>query len=328
MEIEFDKKTHTYMINGEIATTSVTKLLAKHKLSNNYDGIDKAVLKRKANYGNNIHEDIENWVNDRNYQPKTEQCKSFIKYAKENIDSAVAEQKVGIEYADNLSICGSIDLIGFNKMQDLFIADHKTYASMTNETKQHIAWQLSIYDYMLRKTKVINDKKIRWTGAKHFYCFWYKKDGSMEIIELDKISDLEIEALFEAELNGEIYTPRELLIPKELELQIIEGELRIAQLELEQKEIKAQVEKNREQIKQLMEKQKITKWESPNGVIKISYVCGYQKSGIDNKKLKEEYPLAYSNCFKPSNVKSSIKVSCDTDKLKELEEIKNGLLDV
>ena len=43
MQIEFNEKDHIYMINGEVATLSVTKLLAKHNLANDYSGIDTQV---------------------------------------------------------------------------------------------------------------------------------------------------------------------------------------------------------------------------------------------------------------------------------------------
>ena len=331
MLIEFDERTHTYMINGEIATTSVTKLLAKHKLTNNYDGIDERVLKRKAEYGNRIHKDIEMWLNKKPseaYEPQTIQCRLFIDYFKKNIDSAVSEQKIGLEYADTLSICGSVDLIGFNKQQELIIADHKTYANMTKETENHIAWQLSIYDYMLCRCKEINGKKIKWFGAKHLYIYWYKKDNTMEIIEVDRIPDSEIENLFECEVSGITYRPRELILPSELEKSILEGELRVAKLELETKKAQEQVERNREQLKELMEKQKIVKWESPNGIIKVNYSSAYQRDGIDMKKLKAEYPKVFNECYKAINVKANVKVKCDIDKYIELGENKDGLLDI
>ena len=111
------------------------------------------------------------------------------------MNSCLAEQLVGIEFSNQLSVCGCVDLIGFDKDDELIIADHKTYASMTNEKKQNIAWQLSIYDYMLRQAKVINGIKLHYTGAKKFYIYWYRKDGSLEVIGVDKVSDFEIELI-------------------------------------------------------------------------------------------------------------------------------------
>ena len=327
MEITFDERTHANMIHGEMASISVTQLLHKHKLAPNYDGIDENVLKRKAKYGTEIHKDIELYINE-NKEPITECGKSFKKYAKEHLNSCLAEQLVGIEFSNQLSVCGCVDLIGFDKDDELIIADHKTYANMTNEKKQNIAWQLSIYDYMLRQAKVINGIKLHYTGAKKFYIYWYRKDGSLEVIGVDKVSDFEIEALFEAEIKNEIYTPKQLIITKELELEIIESELKLAQIEIEKKALETQIAKNREQIKTLMEKQKIMNWQSPNGVIKISYKPEYSRDGIDAKRLKKEKPKIFKEYYKPTNVKASIIVKTDTEKYFLLEETKNGLLDI
>lgn len=327
MEIRFDDRTHTYMINGELADTSVTQLLHKHKLAPSYDGIDENVLKRKADYGTKIHKDIEDYINEGK-EPTTECGISFKKYANENLNSALAEQLIGIEFSNNLRICGCVDLIGYNKDDELIIADHKTYANMTNEKKQLVAWQLSLYDYMLRKVKVVNGVKLKYTGAKKFYIFWYRKDGSMETIGVDKISDFEIESLLDAECRNEIYTPRNLIITKELEMELIESELKLAQIELEKKELETQVAKNREQIKTLMEQQKIMNWESPNGVIKISYKPEYSRDGLDTKLLKKEQPKIFSKYYKPTKVKASIIVKTNTEKYEQLEAMKNDLLDI
>lgn len=48
MIITFEEATHVYTINGELATTSTTQLLHKHKLAPDYSGVDEKVLKRKA----------------------------------------------------------------------------------------------------------------------------------------------------------------------------------------------------------------------------------------------------------------------------------------
>ena len=77
-----------------------------------------------------------------------------------------------------------------------------------------------------------------------------------------------------------------------------------------------------------MEKQKIVKWESPNGIIKVNYSSAYQRNGIDMKKLKDEYPKIYNECYKPINVKAHVEIKCDIDKYIELGENKDGLLDI
>ena len=43
--------------------------------------------------------------------------------------------------------------------------------------------------------------------------------------------------------------------------------------------------------------------------LKITFKDAYQKSGIDSKKLKADYPDVYQAVYKPSNVKASVTVS-------------------
>lgn len=330
MIITFEEATHVYTINGELATTSTTQLLHKHKLAPDYSGVDEKVLKRKAEFGTKIHKDIENIINSKKgeYSPETPQGILYLDYIKKNTDGLIAEEMVGLEYSNLLSICGCIDVVGFLKNNETFIADHKTYAQMTTETKQCIAWQLSLYDYMLTRAKEINGKKINWKGAKHLFINWFKKDGTLDVIEVERIPDVEIEYLLECENSGKIYTPRELIIPKELELELINNELALAKLDITKKELEKKIEENRELLKKKMEEQNIVKWESPNGVIKVSYVGSYSRDGLDTALLKKEQPQIYKKYYKPSVVKSSVKVTTDYEKYLELEEKKNELLDI
>ena len=323
MQIEFNEKDHIYIINGEIATLSVTKLLAKHNLANDYTGIDEAVLKRKANYGKEIHKDIENIINEKGYEPKTKEGTLFKEWALKNLQGAIAEQLVGIDY-NGLTIGGSVDLLGFMKGGTPIIADHKTYASMTNQTKQHIAWQLSIYDYMARHIDNVNGIKLNWLGARAFNVLWYKKDAETKEITLepmlvDKIDDAEIENLFNCEIKGVKYIPKSLIIAKELEEKLLAAEIELAKKELEIEAYKEKAQKYRDQIKDMMEQQKILNWKSPNGIVSISYVSAHTRPTVDSKKLSKERPDIYNQYLKTTNVKSSIKVSVDEEKLKEIE---------
>lgn len=326
MQIEFNEKDHIYIINGEIAQLSVTKLLAKHNLANDYGGIDKKVLNRKANYGTTIHKDIEDYIT-KGKAPETQEGKLFKEWAINNLSCAIAEQLLGIDY-NGLTIGGSADLLGFLKNGNAIILDHKTYATMDNKTKLHIAWQLSLYDYMARHIDNVNGVKLNWFGAKVFRVLWYRKDIetkeiTLEIIDVDKIEDVEIENLLNSEIKGIKYIPQELIIAKDLEMKLQQAEMALAKKELEIKAYEEEAEKYREQIKEMMEKQRILNWKSPNGLISISYVSAYTKGQIDSKKLQKERPDIYNSYLKTSNVKATIKVNVDEEKL---EELKNGTI--
>ena len=67
MVIDFNEKDHIYFINGEIATISVTELLAKHNLSPSYDGVDKELISKAAEEGKKVHADLEKIFSEKEY---------------------------------------------------------------------------------------------------------------------------------------------------------------------------------------------------------------------------------------------------------------------
>ena len=217
MKIAFEERNHVYAINGEIATTSVTELLAKHGLAPNYTGASRAKLQESADKGKAVHKDLEEIVNDLSHVPTTEQGKQFREWATMNLKMGVAEQKIGFEF-EGFSIAGTIDLIGIDYEDRLIIGDHKNTSKFHRE---YVSWQVSLYDYFLRRLgkETINGRGFAgWSGAKKFYCFHYDpKTAKMTIYELEKIADEEIEKLIECERKGEKYVRPNLYLAKEMQ---------------------------------------------------------------------------------------------------------------
>lgn len=305
MRIEFEEKGHIYTVDGEIASLSITELLSKHGISPDYRGVSKATLKAKAKKGKEIHKDIEKFVNDKGYEPKTMEGKAFEEWAKENIDSAVAEFKCAFIY-EGMIIAGALDLIGFTKDNCAFILDHKTTSKVHKES---VAWQVSIGDYFLRQLsgRVINGNLFHWLGATKFICLHYV-DGALKSVELEKIPDSEIERLIKCEYNNEKYERLSLVVDSELESQLVLAEQRLYEISLQEKEAKATAQKFRELLKAEMERQNILHYETTDGLLKIAYVPTIEKTVVDNKALKEKYPQIYANCTKTQTQKSHIRI--------------------
>lgn len=307
MIIELEEKTHCYSVNGDIASISLTELLSKHGLSPSYNGVSKGKLRESAMVGKSIHKDLEDIFNFVGYKPKTPQGENFLKYVKENIDCGIAEQKLAIEYK-GLIIAGTADLLAILKDGTKVMADHKTTSKVYKEA---VSWQTSILDYMARKIGLenVNGKPLNWKGANKFLCYHYKKDtGEMNVIELDKVDDEEIERLFECELNGEIYQRPNLIVGSDLQEKFVKAENELYHIEMAYKTAVENAKHYREAICELFEQQNIKSWESPNGKIKITHIDPYEKLTIDSKSLKEKYPQAYENCLKLTKVKSTVKV--------------------
>lgn len=314
MQIDFEEKEHLYLVNGNIASISVTELLVKHGLAPKYDGADKTKLKESAETGKKVHKDLENILNESKYEPTTEQGKQFDKWVKDNLDCGVGEQVLGYEY-NGLIIAGTADVMAIGKDKSLIIGDHKNTAQFHRE---YVSWQVSILDYFARKLgrEKINGKLLNWKGAKKFYCFHYDpKTGEMKVYELQKIDDEEIEKLIECEYKGEIYQRKELVIDPSLEEEYLIVEERMSALENELKVLQTTRDTLREQLLKLFEQQGIKSWESPNKKILVTYVAPIDKITVDSKKLKEKFAPIYIECQKITHTKAQLRV-----KVRENEE--------
>jgi hypothetical protein len=312
MIVNFEENGHIYSVNGEIASISVTELLAKHGLAPDYSGINKAKLKESADKGKEVHKDLENILNEPAYEPKTEQGKHFAEWVKENLDCGVGEQVLGYEH-NGLIIAGTADIMAIAKDKTLIVADHKNTSKFHRE---YVSWQVSILDYFARKLgkEKINGKLLNWKGAKKFYCFHYDpKSGEMTVYELEKVADEEIERLIECEYKGETYQRAVLVVDPELQTKFLQAEEYLAQVELTFKQAEETAKAIREQMLSLFEKQGIKSWESPSGKVKVTYVEPTDRIGVDSTKLKKEYPQVFNDCQKLTKVKSQIRVKVRGD---------------
>lgn len=307
MKIEFDEKTHTYFVDGEIATISVTELLHKHGLSPDYKDVREEVLTARAEEGKRVHKDLEKILMDKDHIPETTQGINFRSWAKDNLSGGVAEQMIAYKY-DGLIIAGTADVIGIDKDNKFIIGDHKNTSKFNRE---YVSWQVSLLDYMARRLnkEPINGISLNWEGAKTFYCFHYNpKTGVMKVYELDKVPDEEITKLIECEYNNEIYKRPVLVVDRDLQVAFEKAEEYLVTMEERYKEAKNNAEYFRDQMRELFEKQGIISWESPNGLMKVVYRHPYDRLSIDATKLKRNYPKAFSECQKLSKVKATVSV--------------------
>lgn len=309
MIIEFEEKGHVYSVNGEIASISVTELLAKHGLAPDYSGVDKKKLRESSAKGKEVHKDLENVLNVAGYEPKTQQGKQFKEWVEQNLDCGVGEQMLGYE-KDGMIIAGTADVMGISKDRTfVIIGDHKNTSKFHRE---YVSWQVSLLDYFAKKLgkEKINGKVLDWKGAKEFYCFHYEpKSGSMTVYELEKIPDEEIERLLDCEYNNTLYERQTLVVDTELEKRYLQAEKMFLDIEAQAKAAQNTRDTLRAEMLSLMEKQHILSWESRDGQLKVTYVAPQDRITVDSKKLKTEYPQVYSECQKLSKIKAQIRVT-------------------
>lgn len=317
MIIDFNEKEHIYMVNGEIASISVTELLRKHGLAPNYEEVDKEVLVRAAARGTNLHKAIESYINNTQLEEELREdnvvyFEAFKDYFVGKFDSAISETKIAIDYK-GLVVAGSIDLLASTKDNKFYVIDHKRTSSLH---KEYLSWQLSLYDYMLRynsnRKEKINGKEITWLDNASFICLWYH-DNVLEEIEINKVSDIEIEKLLECEIKNEKYQRPGLVIDKELELALLQAEETLEVIERKAKQAKENAESIRAKILELMQKQNIVSFD--NAKLHISYIPETTRVSVDSTRLKKELPKVYEEYQKQSKVKATLRI-----KLKDLEE--------
>jgi len=304
MRIDFEEQTHIYLINGDIASITVTSLLRKHGLAPDYSGVSKAVCDEKKKQGKEVHKDLECVLNLKDYQPTTEQGKKYAEWVEKNLDCGVAEQLLGLDY-NGMIIAGTADVMGFMQDGTRIVADHKNMKSIHKES---VSWQVSLYDYFARKLngEKINGQDFNWKGATKFLCFQYY-DGEMKVIGLEKVPDEEIEKLLLAEYKDEKYVRPVLVVDDDLKKEIEFAELTLMEIQEQEKIAKTRADELRAKLLEIMESQGIKSFETEK--IKITYVAPIDRLSVDSTKIKKEYPEVYTKCQKLTKVKASVRVT-------------------
>lgn len=288
----FKEDTHQYFLvdaeTGDVIKEliSVTTLMAKHGLAPNYDGVPKATLQAKAEYGKLVHSEIENYVKGGEIG-FTSELSEFIDYIHKNDLTPLKSEF--IVYND--VVAGTVDLLGEYGGATTARIDYKTTATLHKEA---LRWQLSIYDYL----DSVNADLLK---ALHF------TDKGLKDVDVEPIPFEEIEKLLEAERKGEIYGGMQLAGAGELLVKIAEAEAAIKNFELLKKEVEAQNETLKAQLLEAMKAQGVKSFE--NDVLKITYVEPTTRETIDSKRLKAELPEIADKYKKISKVKDSVRIT-------------------
>lgn len=291
-KVEFDENLHSYTLNG-VALQSVTKLLAKHKISPSFDGVPKDILEAAANRGTMIHEEIEKYCLSGE-MGFTDEFEDFIDMVDGMASVWTPEVMVNTDY-----YAGRVDLIGIAKDDGYIIIDTKTGQVHENSVR----WQVSMYGYAL-------PDYVR----KHivgYYCFDAKprgKDGEVQsrLIKLEPVSDENIEALIEADKKGEIYNPvNALLLSSQAKFLAVEAQL--VELKKREKELSDIQDKIKKSLMAEMEKWDVKTIESPS--LKITYVAPSSQKSIDGDLLKSKNETLYNECLKITSKKAYIKIT-------------------
>ena len=179
-EVEYFDDVHKYLVNGVIVP-SVTEILEKI-FPNKYKNVPRETLMRKATYGTIIHNYIEQYekgliTQELNYIQEA----SFRQYLKlkDKYNIEVLEQEKIVNYKDIYA--GRFDIYGeVNGV--ISLCDIKTTASVD---KEYLKYQLNLYRFASKDKNKI----------KKLYAIWLAKKDIGKLVEIEIMSDKEIEKL-------------------------------------------------------------------------------------------------------------------------------------
>lgn len=143
--VVFNEIEHTYTYLGS-RLTGVTSLLSRTIFRDKYSGIPKEVLAKAADYGHNIHEQIE-MVDSMGVTSDTPAVQDYLRIRQENGLIPIANEHL---ISDEEYMASSIDVIYGVEGSDVYvdITDVKTTSKLDME---YLSWQLSIYAYLFER---------------------------------------------------------------------------------------------------------------------------------------------------------------------------------
>ena len=337
VEILFTEETHEYLINKQKAKTSVTSLIERQVSKTNFAGVDRVVLHRAAERGTKVHKELELFVKNGT-EPATPEAVNFKNHVISNgwkFENHLEEFKVAIEWTsrsnprNSFILAGTADLITCLNINDPntlipIMADHKT-TSVIHITD--VSWQLSLLDYMARQLdgKPINGVIFNYIKPIEFYVFHFNKSAKFEPVKVNKISDIEIERLLDAEANGEEYfpIPPDILTPRQTE-ELLSLEQQITQLE----QTKKALELKKETLKKLLLEGFALNTDVRSiktNSFTITYVPGGTKSVFDADAFETAYPEEAAKYKKDKVTKPQVRITLSKELKAEIPTIATGM---
>lgn len=302
--IKFDADTHTYSKNGDVYT-SVTQLLQKYGLSADYSGIPAKVLKAAAERGKKIHSDLELYVQGVLTPPgKNTPVDMFHRYVQtQGIDLKTSKSEE-IHYNTKYKVAGTVDFQYFNSDGNLVIADFKTTSQLHIDA---IAWQLSIYNYL------ICDGNVMQYYFNRLQVFHIRKDKfvakDIYMIDFDAV-----EALLQANLNGDPvfdYKPDNTVIISDSDTQLLTTILREEENINEYlKTLKARKDEILSKVKERLLRE--NRYRVTLDDIDLLYVAPYQRRSLDTKLVVDYLTWQGEDVetyYKKTTVKDNVKVT-------------------
>jgi hypothetical protein len=284
--VAFDQEAHTYTNTdtGEMYK-GITSTLLRRLFPNKYDGIPEAILKKAAERGTLVHEDIE-LVDSLGVDPSTEEGKNYLKLKKKhNLNYLTGEWTV----SDMQHYATNIDCIYEVEENVVDIADFKTTSKFDKES---VAWQLSICATFLE----MNNPHIK---VRNLYGIWLRGDIA-ELIEVERVADVDL--LIQADLADEPFEYKSFFPDY-----IVQNETTLYTLGKKIKELTEQYEACKAEVLGKMAENGEKSFDT--GAVLITYVAPSKRESFDSKAFKADNAELYGKYIKTSETKESLKIT-------------------
>lgn len=286
--VEFDEFTHSY-ICGDKVLDGVTTLMKKHGLSPDYSSIPADILERAAAHGTAVHELLQAY-DDGKVVVEDEEG-NLKAYKALGLPIAASEYLV----SDKKLVASFIDKV----FEDGSLGDVKT-TSVLHE--RSVSWQLSIYAWLFEK----QNPEIH---VPHIYAIHVRK-GVAKLVELARIPDEQVAALFKAEEEGRIYEDVKPLADESLGLRevdianYVDALEVIAQLKSALKEYEDKISEVQDRMYNYMVENHVPELKCASGLFTLKNE--YTRTSIDSARLKKAMPDVYDQFLKTTTVKGSV----------------------
>lgn len=284
----FNQEEHTYTnIGTDKKLQGITSTLIHRLFPYKYDGIPKNVLKRAADRGTTVHEEIE-LAETIGIEPTTEEGRNYLVLKKKHcLNFLESEYTVSDleHYATNIDAIYEVE----NNIVD--IADYKTTSKFDKES---VSWQLSICAYFLE----LNNPHVK---VRNLYGIWLRGDIA-ELILVDRHANDEVQALIQADINDEPYD-----FSPEFPDYIRENEIALYVIGKKINELTEEYNNIKSEVLSKMIENKDKSFDTGN--LLITVLAPSTRSTFDSKKFMSEHEDIAKNYMKTSTTKESLKLT-------------------
>ena len=288
LPIDFLQEEHVYVMRetGQVLK-GITGTLIRRLFPGKYDGVPAHVLKKAADNGTRVHEDIE-LAETTGLAPETVEGRNFLRLKAER-----GWKHLACEYlvSDMEHYATKIDEVFENEDGTVDIVDFKTTWKLY---KDSVSWQLSVCARFFEQ----NNPGIK---VRNLYAVWLKNEVA-EVVQVPRQADEDIEALIKADLEDVPYEVRAIVpsyvAENEMKLMMLARKIRDYQEQYDalKAEIMAQMVENNEKS-------------IDTGSVLITVVPESKKTSFDQRKFKEEQEEMYGKYLKETVTKASLKVT-------------------